>query len=916
MIGWLAHHFVHPFLAGIGLFLAASLVLWHYASRVFPEWATGARRRWVPPTLEPVLRLASLRRWAVLSLLWLAVARPYWTDALSNGPMALFLIDFSRSAEGLQIPIDDYVGRRLRHDLGAGGRFAMVGFAESPELIQPWSGLGDVNLLRPVPWDAFTGRRDYTDIEQAVRFALTLLPTRSGSGEGRLSLVVLTDGNENYGSLMQSAASLRRSGVNLEVVTLPVEKGREIALDRLIVPESLRVGEPLSATLTVQNYNPTFTEARVHVQREGRSVIANVGVGLYPGQNTLRFPLRSPFDRPGSYVFEAEIQPTVPGTDRIAENNRAGAVLRLEDKPHLYVVEPEVGAARGLAQTAWEESSSRMRQTTASTLPTSVGQLMDYDGIVLYDMHTRKLPPAAQQALSDYVREFGGGLIVTGGPDSFEFGQYQNSTLEEILPVRSREPRDRPGPTGLLIMLIDFSGSMGGVLDLVKLSANQTIDTLPNGVTMDVLAFDARPQAQLEAVVLDTTSRPHIKETINRLKTGGGTDLWPALDKGLQRARAFLEKGRRRDLWARILVFSDGKFDFDPQSFGQLIDSYRDYKIQINCMAIGRPWEPNPLREVARLGHGRFEQYEDRSRTTPFFSFEDPTSPGERRAFAPTRVAEDPILVGLPSGQALPITFSQYNHTSLKADAHLSCFFHGPGGAVDPLLAWWHAGLGRVVTFASEAGGLWSESLTASPIYRKIFLQTLIFTRRSGRSNYCRIDVVTDVVDPGVVRLRVRTDESELGPLHARIFFPERPGNAEQNRLLPLQPVKPGVFEAAWSVRQDLSNPEGGYAVAVRKQTPAGDQLFADGKIYLSPMLTQRELSHGPPNRSLLARFAKEAGGVLLEINHTARPFPPTFLAERRELLDTPARYLFGLLVLGLLFWDIAGRTRSSDAGE
>lgn len=106
MIGWLAHHFVHPFLAGIGLFLAASLVLWHYASRVFPEWATGARRRWVPPTLEPVLRLASLRRWAVLSLLWLAVARPYWTDALSNGPMALFLIDFSRSAEGLQIPID------------------------------------------------------------------------------------------------------------------------------------------------------------------------------------------------------------------------------------------------------------------------------------------------------------------------------------------------------------------------------------------------------------------------------------------------------------------------------------------------------------------------------------------------------------------------------------------------------------------------------------------------------------------------------------------------------------------------------------------------------------------------------------------------------------------------------------------
>src|SRR5262249_34921838 len=198
-----------------------------------------------------------------------------------------------------------------------------------------------------------------------------------------------------------------------------------------------------------------------------------------------------------------------------------------------------------------------------------VDRLMDYAGIVLYDMPARKVPPASQQALADYVREFGGGLMVIGGPDSFEYGNYQGSLLEDVLPVRAREPQDRQGPTGLLIMLIDFSGSMAGVLDLVKRSAIQTIDALPDGVTMDVLAFDARPQAQLEAVVLDASTRTRVKETINKLSTGGGTDLWPALEAGLQRARTFLSKGRRRDLWARIAVFSDGKFDFDPVAFRQ-----------------------------------------------------------------------------------------------------------------------------------------------------------------------------------------------------------------------------------------------------------------------------------------------------------------------------------------------------------
>ena len=68
-------------------------------------------------------------------------------------------------------------------------------------------------------------------------------------------------------------------------------------------------------------------------------------------------------------------------------------------------------------------------------LPSSIEGLLAYDSIVLVDVSRLRLSTAQLTGLQQYVRDFGKGLVMIGGPKSYGAGGYQDTPIEETLPV-------------------------------------------------------------------------------------------------------------------------------------------------------------------------------------------------------------------------------------------------------------------------------------------------------------------------------------------------------------------------------------------------------------------------------------------------------------------------------------------------
>ena len=102
-----------------------------------------------------------------------------------------------------------------------------------------------------------------------------------------------------------------------------------------------------------------------------------------------------------------------------------------------------------------------------------------------------ELPEPTLAALEGFVRQ-GGGLLVTGGTQSFGPGGYLTTRLESMLPVRLDIPDRREEATLALALVIDRSGSMAGPkMELTKEAARATAEGLPPSDQIAVIVFDS-----------------------------------------------------------------------------------------------------------------------------------------------------------------------------------------------------------------------------------------------------------------------------------------------------------------------------------------------------------------------------------------------------------------------------------------
>src|SRR5207248_2629456 len=111
-----------------------------------------------------------------------------------------------------------------------------------------------------------------------------------------------------------------------------------------------------------------------------------------------------------------------------------------------------------------------------------------------------------------------GGLVIPA--EAFGLGGYYKTTIEEILPVRSDFEKEKEKPSLAMILVIDKSGSMGGVkMEMAKDAAKAAVELLGPKDKVGVIAFDG--DLFWIAEVQSAANKGQIIDKISGIEAGG-----------------------------------------------------------------------------------------------------------------------------------------------------------------------------------------------------------------------------------------------------------------------------------------------------------------------------------------------------------------------------------------------------------
>jgi len=443
---------------------------------------------------------------------------------------------------------------------------------------------------------------EYTDLGSAVRVAMDLFPEAS-----QKRIVLMTDGNENVGNVLDEAAVAKSSDVQIYTVPLPTrgEGAEEVLMDGLIGPGSVDLGRVFELRAIVKS--TVDTTARLKLFRD-RDYLGEKEVELSAAKkNVFTFP--QVLDSEGTHVYEALIEPSV---DTMRENNRAKALVIAAGKPKVLYVTQNVGEGfipshtdylhRALVQKGMEV----VLLTDPSGLPASLSEMQNYSTVIFNDVSAYSFSTPQMEMIESYVHDLGGGFVMIGGENSFGSGGYYKTPVEEVLPVKVVPERKKRSLS--IVLAIDRSGSMavpsGGhvKLDLAKEAAVSVVEFLTDKDQVGVIAFDAEAQEIVRLEKIEAKGK--IEDRIGTIQAGGGTNIYPALEIAYRWLKDTDTQLRH------VILVSDGKSQQTDDAC-TLVREMSQGKITVSTIAIGSDADREVMRDIADLGLGRYYETDD-----------------------------------------------------------------------------------------------------------------------------------------------------------------------------------------------------------------------------------------------------------------------------------------------------------------
>lgn len=289
-------------------------------------------------------------------------------------------------------------------------------------------------------------------------------------------------------------------------------------------------------------------------------------------------------------------------------------------------------------------------------------------------------------------------LVFTGGNKSFGLGEYINTNLESLFPVKLKPPEKEEKRLNVGVQLVlDKSQSMReqNRLNSAKDAASQVIFTLKDDDYIGVIGFDKEPFEVIPLSLL-RNNRESMVERLKALRPWGRTDVLPAIHLARERLDR-IKAGRKH-----MIILTDGKFDNAGATHIHLIQQARLSGVTVSTVLIG-PDIDGLMKKMAEVGGGAFYNVKDPSILPQIFLQDIYARSGEKTMkedqefsvrlgdLSVTDIKEYPLLKGfVESGVLSEAT------TELFIDEY-------------PLLAWKSIGAGKVTAFTSDLNGRWTS---------------------------------------------------------------------------------------------------------------------------------------------------------------------------------------------------------------
>lgn len=648
-----------------------------------------------------------------------------------------------------------------------------------------------------------------TDLEAAVREGITSLPA------GRVARVVLiSDGNENRGSIARAAWQARQLGVPVDTIPLSGRPRPQLHLEAVALPGQAFTGERFPIDVTVSS--PKRANATVEISAEGK-VLGTNSVSLQPGTNYLR--VQASLTTTGAVDLGGRLSSPALGEVRFAQ----AVALR---RPRLLMVSGDPPGTGTHLLKSLEAAQFQVQE--ADALPS--GKLDDYQLIVLNNQNLEALAPARKAALEEFVKQ-GGGLVVIGGERNvYVEKKGPEDALERALPAKLAPPRTPEGTC--VVLILDKSSSMEGrKVELARLAAIGVVENLRPIDMVGVLMFDnsfhwAVPIRRAEEKTL-------IKRVIAGIMPDGGTQIAPALQEGYRRILPV------NAIYKHVVLLTDGISE-EGESMSMAREAAMR-NVTISTVGLGQDVNRTFLERVATLARGKSYFLTDPSGLEQILLrdvMEHTGSTAVEKAIRAGVARKAEILENVGVENAPPLDGYVRFISKPTSDVILTVERN------DPLFVRWQYGLGRSAIFASDAKSRWARRWVAWDGYDRFWANVLRDLLPHAQAGEAKLNY-DSASDELVIEYRLASGVPEPASMPDIFAF----GPQGFQKPVRMEKAARGVYRGRVRIENRLG--------LFRVRPAAESQVFPE----VGLLREQTELNEFGSNEALLKQVAEFTGG-------------------------------------------------------
>lgn len=724
---------------------------------------------------------------------------------------------------------------------------------KSPENDQETIVSGELKLVdTKQKWlEADEEAGDTTNIAQAIETAWSVFPSNANK-----RIVLISDGIETKGDAVHTALRGKDFGIQIDTVPIYPSDEPEVMVQRIDAPAQVKQGAPFNLEVIIHSNHEDLAEIRLS---KNKFEAAKKEVRLVEGENRVVFTETS--EESGTLTYDVICRST---QDTRYDNNRAFGIVSVSGKPKILLIDENESQTRYLSRVL-EDAKIRVDVRNGLGVPNELADLQNYELVMFSDVPANRLNDKQMELIRTYIQDLGGGFMMLGSENSFGLGGYYKTPIEEVLPVRTDTEKKKENPSLAMVLVIDKSGSMGGIkIELAKEAARSTVELLGPRDKIGVIAFDGSPFWITE--MHDASDKAFISNQVGTITASGGTNLYPALQQ------AYFALTETTAKLKHVIVLSDGHSQ--PGDWYGIANSMHSERITISTVGIGSGADMNMLGDLAKWGGGREYFTQDPYNVPQIFAKETVTASKSAiidQPFIPQRIKPTQVLSGIDLDLA-PFLLG-YVATQPRPTAEI--FLVSDRG--DPVMASWQYGLGKVVAFTSDAKARWASDWLEWPGYGKFWTQLVRDTMRKTTLSNFQAEITKD---KGVAHLAIdalNENGEFLNELDSDISLI---GPDLKKKDLSISQTAPGKYELEFPTKEI-----GPYFLNIM-QKQAGDivntqvtgTVVSYPEEYLvsnanEPLLTQlSSVSDGKFNISAADAFRPPENPVVLRI-HLWRPF-------------------------------------------